>query len=197
MTCSSTSLGHDLGCNTVYYKNYLVKKGMRHYYDGDMPNIIQVAEHRYVECWLINMWTTDMNIAWWIEALMLLSLFNMPLTGSWLPTVHKHMKLLLLGLIASQLAGLSKRHLKKIMFKIDLSLFPFLKTIMNTIQLSLYLILESRPIVLQSLLKLGVVIPNSMGNGNFFTDASCVYVYIRMCKGMVHLVFILLIRAIT
>lgn len=169
---------------------------MRHYYDGDMPNIIQVAEHQYVERRLINMWTTDMNVAWWVEALMLLSLFNTPLTGSRLPTVHERMKLLLLGLIASQLAGLSKRHLKEIMFKMDSSLFPFLKTIMNAIQLSLYLIPESRPIVSQSLLKLGMVAPNSMGNGNFFTDASCVHVYIRMCKGMVRLVFILLIRAI-
>ena len=84
---------------------------MRHYYDGDMPNIIQVAEHQYVEHQLINMWTTAMNVAWWVEALMLLSLFNTPLTGSRLPTVHERMKLLLLGLIASQLAGLSKQYL--------------------------------------------------------------------------------------
>jgi hypothetical protein len=126
-------LEHDLGCNTAYYKNYLVKNGMRHYYDGDMPDIIQVAEHQYVECQLINMWTTDMNIAWCVEALMLLNLFDVPLTGSRLPTVHEHMKLLLLGLIASQLIGLSKRHLKEIMFKMDSSLFPYSKTIVNAI----------------------------------------------------------------
>jgi len=37
--------------------------------------------------------------------------------------------------VASQLTGLSKQHLKKIMFKMDSSLFPFLKIIMNAIQL--------------------------------------------------------------
>ncbi|KAF8807013.1 hypothetical protein BYT27DRAFT_7292820 [Phlegmacium glaucopus] len=52
------------GCQTAYYHNYFVENGLRHYYDGDLPAIIQVGEHQYVERRLVDMWTTDSNIAW-------------------------------------------------------------------------------------------------------------------------------------
>ena len=49
------------------YNNYFVKNGMRHYYDGNVPEIIQVGEHQFVECRLVNMWTIDTNVAWYVE----------------------------------------------------------------------------------------------------------------------------------
>ncbi|KAF8957661.1 hypothetical protein BDZ97DRAFT_1924399 [Flammula alnicola] len=44
--------------------NYSVKDGMRHYYDGSTPEIIQVGEHQFVERKVVNMWRTDTNISW-------------------------------------------------------------------------------------------------------------------------------------
>ncbi|KAF8958550.1 hypothetical protein BDZ97DRAFT_1923591 [Flammula alnicola] len=52
------------GCQTAYYHNYSVKDGMRHYYDGSTPEIIQVGEHQFVERKVVNMWRTDTNISW-------------------------------------------------------------------------------------------------------------------------------------
>lgn len=47
-----------------YHYNYHVHNGIWHYYDDNMPNIIQVSEHRFVESCIIQMWCTDMNVAW-------------------------------------------------------------------------------------------------------------------------------------
>ena len=57
---------HLLGCQTAYYNNYSVKDGMRRYYDGTIPDIIQVGEHQFVEKKVVNMWRTDMNISWYV-----------------------------------------------------------------------------------------------------------------------------------
>ena len=41
---------------------------MCYYYwgDRDLPNIIEVAEHHYVERKLINLWCADMSVAWFV-----------------------------------------------------------------------------------------------------------------------------------
>ncbi|EDR02614.1 uncharacterized protein LACBIDRAFT_308276 [Laccaria bicolor S238N-H82] len=52
------------GCQTAYYHNYSVKNGMRNYYDGAIPEIIQVGEHQFVELKVLHMWRADTNISW-------------------------------------------------------------------------------------------------------------------------------------
>ncbi|KAF8809420.1 hypothetical protein BYT27DRAFT_7254557 [Phlegmacium glaucopus] len=51
-------------CQRAYYHNYFMEGGMRYYYDGDLPDVIQVEEHQFVERKVVNMWRTDMNVAW-------------------------------------------------------------------------------------------------------------------------------------
>ncbi|KAI0078361.1 hypothetical protein K474DRAFT_1641748 [Panus rudis PR-1116 ss-1] len=50
-------------CKTSYHHNYRVCNGRRIYY-GDIPSALQVAEHRYVECRIANMWLTSMFVSW-------------------------------------------------------------------------------------------------------------------------------------
>ncbi|KDQ59117.1 hypothetical protein JAAARDRAFT_57079 [Jaapia argillacea MUCL 33604] len=50
-------------CYINYHHNFSVHDGMRSYYDG-IPDIIQVAEHQFVERQLIELWTTLMLVAW-------------------------------------------------------------------------------------------------------------------------------------
>lgn len=57
----------NIGCQTAYYHNYFVKNGMRHYYDGTLPEILQVGEHQFVEKKVVNMWSTDANISWFVR----------------------------------------------------------------------------------------------------------------------------------
>ncbi|KAF8182922.1 hypothetical protein BJ912DRAFT_1023308 [Pholiota molesta] len=52
------------GCQTAYYHNYSVSNGMRYYYEGEPPMIIQVGEHQFVEERVINMWRADMHVSW-------------------------------------------------------------------------------------------------------------------------------------
>jgi CxC5 like cysteine cluster associated with KDZ transposases len=40
-----------------------VKDGQRTYYDN-IPDILQVGEHQFVERRVIHLWRTDMNLAW-------------------------------------------------------------------------------------------------------------------------------------
>jgi hypothetical protein len=51
-------------CNTSYHHNYRVQNKTRYYYWGNLPDIIEVAEHHYVDRKLIDLWCTDMNVAW-------------------------------------------------------------------------------------------------------------------------------------
>ena len=50
---------------------------MRYYYDGDLPAIIQVGEHQFVERRLVNMWCMDTNIAWYVYILNVHGLANL------------------------------------------------------------------------------------------------------------------------
>ena len=51
-------------CSTSYHHNYRVHGKIRYYYWDNLPDVIEVAEHHYVERKLIELWCTDMNIAW-------------------------------------------------------------------------------------------------------------------------------------
>ena len=51
-------------CKTNYHHNFYVKGGQRTYYNG-MPDVIQVGEHQFVEKKLVQMWHTNMNVAWY------------------------------------------------------------------------------------------------------------------------------------
>ncbi|KAF8913256.1 hypothetical protein CPB84DRAFT_1841654 [Gymnopilus junonius] len=64
-------------CGNTYYHNYQVKDGMRYYYDEEIPNIIQVREHQFVEKRVLKMWYTDTNISW-------KSFMNCTLPNNWL-----------------------------------------------------------------------------------------------------------------
>lgn len=53
-------------CHINYHNNFYVKGGQRNYYDYRqcLPDIIQVGEHQFVECRVIESWKILMNVAW-------------------------------------------------------------------------------------------------------------------------------------
>jgi hypothetical protein len=52
-------------CNTDYHLDFFVKNDRRFYYDShDLPDILQVADHQFIERGLIDMWRTSTNVAW-------------------------------------------------------------------------------------------------------------------------------------
>ena len=53
-----------IGCRTSYHNNYSVANGVRHYYPAEVPDIIEVTDHRFVETRVVQMWRMDMNVAW-------------------------------------------------------------------------------------------------------------------------------------
>ncbi|KAJ7936352.1 hypothetical protein B0H13DRAFT_1589610 [Mycena leptocephala] len=50
-------------CKARYYPNYVVRNGVRTYYN-EIPNEIQVGEHQYIERSVLNLFTTLMLISW-------------------------------------------------------------------------------------------------------------------------------------
>jgi hypothetical protein len=50
-------------CNTDYHLDFYVKNERRFYYDNP-PDILQIADHQFVEQCLIDMWRTSTNVAW-------------------------------------------------------------------------------------------------------------------------------------
>jgi hypothetical protein len=50
-------------CNTDYHLDFSVKNDRRFYYD-DIPDILQIADHQFIERGLIHMWRTSTNVAW-------------------------------------------------------------------------------------------------------------------------------------
>jgi hypothetical protein len=52
-----------LACKINHYHNYSVKNGQRTYYD-DIPDIIQVSEHQFVERQVIQLWINLMLVLW-------------------------------------------------------------------------------------------------------------------------------------
>ncbi|THU84661.1 hypothetical protein K435DRAFT_586176, partial [Dendrothele bispora CBS 962.96] len=51
-------------CGINYHHNYFVKDGMRFYYDGKVPDILQLGEHQFVQVGLVKLWIYNMNVAW-------------------------------------------------------------------------------------------------------------------------------------
>jgi hypothetical protein len=51
------------GCKARYYPNYVVRDGVRNYYDN-IPDAIQVGEHQYVERSVLNLFIHLMLISW-------------------------------------------------------------------------------------------------------------------------------------
>ncbi|KAF8230776.1 hypothetical protein L208DRAFT_1280372, partial [Tricholoma matsutake] len=51
-------------CNTNYHHNLSVKDGTCTYYDGAIPDALQVGEHQFAEWQLIQMWITSMLLSW-------------------------------------------------------------------------------------------------------------------------------------
>src|ERR1700722_2914027 len=50
-------------CKIDYHLNYYVRAGQRTYYDS-MPEVIQVGKPRFIECRVVELWRTDMLLAW-------------------------------------------------------------------------------------------------------------------------------------
>ncbi|KAF8347656.1 hypothetical protein F5887DRAFT_864218, partial [Amanita rubescens] len=50
-------------CNTNYHHNFLVKDGLRTYYDG-IPCMIQVGKHQFAERHVIELWISMMLLSW-------------------------------------------------------------------------------------------------------------------------------------
>ena len=51
-------------CNINYHHNFRVEGGRRIYYDADIPDVIQVGEHQFVEHKVIQLWITLMVVSW-------------------------------------------------------------------------------------------------------------------------------------
>jgi hypothetical protein len=51
------------GCKSRYYPNYIVRDGVRNYYN-EIPDAIQVGEHQYVERTVLNLFINLMLISW-------------------------------------------------------------------------------------------------------------------------------------
>jgi len=59
--------GSLLDCRTSYQHNYYVQNSLRFYYGGDdLPEVVEVAEHHFIERKIINLWRIDMNVAWYV-----------------------------------------------------------------------------------------------------------------------------------
>jgi CxC5 like cysteine cluster associated with KDZ transposases len=52
-------------CNTNYHHNFSVKDGTRTYYDGAIPDVLQVGEHQFAEQRLIQTWIMTMLLSWY------------------------------------------------------------------------------------------------------------------------------------
>lgn len=61
-----------LECHTRYYHNYFVQKSAntRTYYGG-VPQIVQVAQHFYIESSLLELFATNKVFAWWVLIIIL------------------------------------------------------------------------------------------------------------------------------
>ena len=51
-------------CSSSYHHNYRVQNETHYYYWDNLPDVVEVAEHHYIERKLIDLWCTDMNVAW-------------------------------------------------------------------------------------------------------------------------------------
>lgn len=61
--CSNHQVIFILACKINYHHNFYVQSGIRNYYSG-IPDILQVAEHQFVERKLVNLWITLMVVSW-------------------------------------------------------------------------------------------------------------------------------------
>ena len=111
-------------CNMGYHHNYSVCRNVRSYYPGDLPAIIEVANHHLVEQKVIRMWNTDMNIAWYV----LFHPYNWNLiqdfTGSQQQTALSHTLLPSVEKTVFPLIGLSSHHSRGTMFTMGSSSLP-------------------------------------------------------------------------
>jgi hypothetical protein len=57
----------NLECNRRYYHNYYVHKqsSLRIYYGG-VPNVIQVAQHFFIESGLLELFANGTVFGWWV-----------------------------------------------------------------------------------------------------------------------------------
>ncbi|KAF8229681.1 hypothetical protein L208DRAFT_1285549 [Tricholoma matsutake] len=51
-------------CNTNYHYNFSVKDGTHTYYDGAIPDVLQVGEHQFAEWRLLQAWIMSMLLSW-------------------------------------------------------------------------------------------------------------------------------------
>lgn len=54
-----------IGCYTSYHHNYSVCNGSRTYY-SDIPKVLQVGEHQFVETKLVYTWRSNMLFGWYV-----------------------------------------------------------------------------------------------------------------------------------
>ena len=54
-----------IGCYTSYHHNYSVCNGSRTYY-SDIPKVLQVGEHQFVEMKLVYTWWSNMLFGWYV-----------------------------------------------------------------------------------------------------------------------------------
>lgn len=57
-----------IGCNRRYYHNYSVYKGLssRTYYVG-VPDVIQVAQHFFIESAVLEFFVNGMVFGWYVQ----------------------------------------------------------------------------------------------------------------------------------
>ena len=78
-----------VACQINYHHNFCVNKGQRIYYDGTIPDVLQVSEHQFVERKVVNLWITLMVVSW-TSATNCARFYNTALSGNRKPPSDWH-----------------------------------------------------------------------------------------------------------
>jgi hypothetical protein len=80
-----------LACKINYHHNFYMQSGIQHYYSG-IVDILQVAEHQFVERKLVNLWITLMVVSW-TSATNCACFYNVALCGDHCAPLDWHLDL--------------------------------------------------------------------------------------------------------
>ena len=127
-------------CLTSYYNNYYVHEKKQHYYNKVL-NITQVSWHHFVETCVVQIWASDMNVAWYVNIMQCCpQSFDLQtlITGSQQPIVLRHICLYFHVKITYLAIGNTRHLLIVNMSQMQLSPYHYLKIISHAMQPSLF-----------------------------------------------------------
>jgi len=68
-------------CKVNYHHNFCVQENKRIYYNDAIPDVVQVGEHQFVECCVIELWINSIVVSW-TSAMNCARLYNATLSGN-------------------------------------------------------------------------------------------------------------------